>query len=235
MPEDERGEVYASVVIDKQKSAKQSGAFLKTMVLGVVGVVAGVLVLTVLKQPGGWALTIVFGLLTALSVFFFVAMRAQATAPGEHIAFQIRSGGVLVPQSFFIRWDEIVSANYEWTGPRGATAIGIGGALIQQPMTSMMAKHGLDGAARTINFILRDYKATNARSGGDHNGMLVNPMLGSPGFASVILSGTVDDELFQFLLEVTHRELAARGMNLVKKTHENQQIEDAAYAARKKA
>ena len=233
IPEDERGDLIESVVVDPQRSMKQSGAYVKGIVIGAVGVVAGILGVVLLNLAIAWAVVGIFALVIIISAYFLAATRSMASAPTELVIYQVRSGGVLVPQEFFIRWDEIVSANYEWTVAGSAFSVGLGGKLVNAPLTSMMSKHDLDNATRTINFNLADYKATASRSRGMNIGMLMGPLLGAPGFAAAAFGSMVDDERFRNILETTARQLGARGIPFEQQSPENRRAEQAAFAARK--
>jgi hypothetical protein len=119
---------------------------------------------------------------------------------------------VLIPSNFFIPWDEITGFTYESEAASAvSTSGGVVGVLTNSAINASLAKNGLDNAKRIITVNLADYKTTNARSGGNNVGMLAGPFLGFPGTGVVTLSGTVNDEVFTNLLDVTKREAEARG------------------------
>lgn len=160
----------------------------------------------------------IFGFILLLAAWrMWVASTQLAATDAQLIAYQVRAGGVLIPSDFFIPWSEIDSATYEWRQAGGGVAVGVAGAVAKGAYDSAMSAHALDNARRSIEFSLNDYKKTNSRVGGKHIGMISGPFLGFPGTAMVNLSGTVDDATFKQLLEVTSRELLARGKTFGKR------------------
>lgn len=232
IPESERGEILATVSVDRAKVALQSGGYGKTLAIGIVGVVFGLLLALGARLSAGWIIVAIFGFILLLAAWrMWVASQQVAATDEQLIAYQVRSGGVLIPSNFFIPWDEISGATYEWRQAGGGVAVGVAGAVAKGAYDSAMASHSLDNAKRVITFALVDYPRTNKRSGGNHIGMLAGPFIGFPGTGVVNLSGTVDDAVFTTLLEVTQRELLARGKTFVKYDYDAES--EAARAVRK--
>jgi hypothetical protein len=214
IPESERGELLIAVSVSRDKVALQSGGYMKTLVMGIIGSVAGIL-FAIAGFAAGFLLLGVFGFLIVLAGWRMWIASQQKNATDEAlVAYEVRTGGVLIPSNFFIPWDEIGGATYQWRKAGGGVAVGRAGAAAKQTYDTSMAAHGLDNAKRLIEFDLIDYKKTNSRSGGNHIGMISGPMLGFPGTGAANLSGTVDDATFTTILEVTSRELLARGKTI---------------------